>query len=161
MTTRMVFPAPRALLLAFGALALAVPALSLVATAGAAPGARAARAVVISDKAHLHLVTASGSELQEAGNMTGTIPGTVKGRFNIGPKIKIAFTLYPRTGGSIRVRGVAQPLSAGLHSKFSGSITVTGGAGRYAHAHGKGHLSGVMNRQTWKVSADVSGKLYY
>lgn len=133
----------------------------VVAMAVLASGATAsARSIRVTDVVHLHRTGASGSLLYEAGTATGTLPGTVKGRFNVGSRVSLSFTLYTH-GGSIKVAGVGRPLSFGVRSKFRGSLRVTGGTGRYAHAGGHGTFSGVMNRNTGSVTSKVTGVLSY
>jgi len=133
----------------------------IVTIAVLASGATAsARSIKVTDVVHLHRTGASGSLFYEAGTATGTLPGTVKGRFNVGSRVSFAFTLYTH-GGSIKVTGIGRPLSFGVRSKFRGSLRVAGGTGRYAHASGRGSFSGVMNRNTGSVTANVTGVLSY
>jgi hypothetical protein len=130
---------------------VAVALLTIGATASA-------RSIGVTDTVHLHRTGASGSLLYEAGPATGTLPGTVTGQFNVGSRVSLSFTLHTR-GGSIKITGLGRPLSFGVRSKFRGSLRVTGGTGRYAHASGHGSFSGVMNRNTGSVTAKVTGVL--
>jgi hypothetical protein len=85
----------------------------------------------------------------------------VKVSFNIGATISAKFTIYPNGGGSINGSGGGALHSTSLYSSFGGSLKVTGGSGRYAHAHGNGNLYGAINRKTYALTVQAVGKLYY
>jgi hypothetical protein len=127
----------------------------------APPVASAAHVLSVNDEGHLHSVRNSGSELVEEGPISGTIPGKVKVSFNIGATISAKFTIYASGGGSISGRGGGALHSTGAYSSFGGSLTVTSGSGRYAHAHGSGNLSGAINRKTYALTVKTVGKLSY
>lgn len=93
--------------------------------------------------------------------MTGTLPGTVKVHFDVGPTVTATFTIYPRGGGSISGHGSGALHSTSLYATFGGSLSVTGGTGRYSHAHGHGGLYGAINRHTDAVTVQTIGKLSY
>lgn len=134
---------------------------AILGAANKAPTANAAHVVNVKDEGHLHSVRSSGSELVEEGPMSGTIPGKVKVSFNIGPTISAKFTIYANGGGSINGSGGGTLHSTGVYSSFGGSLKVTGGSGRYAHAHGSGNLFGAINRKTYALTIQAVGKLYY
>jgi hypothetical protein len=122
---------------------------------------RAAHVTSVKDEGHLHMVSESGSNLLEEGPVSGTIPGRVKVSFNVGPTVRATFTIYPSGGGSISGRGQGSLHSTGLYASFGGSLTVTDGTGRYAHAHGSGGLYGVIDRKTYALTVQTVGKLDY
>ena len=106
-----------------------------------------------------HLTYRKSSGLEE-GTATGTLAGSVKIHFEIGPPVKATFTIStPR--GSISGTGAATLHSAGLYASFGGTITVTRGTGRFAHAHGHGGLYGVVNRHTYALTVQTTGSLSY
>jgi hypothetical protein len=129
--------------------------------AQAPPVASAAHVLNVKDEGHLHSVRSSGSELVEEGPVSGTIPGKVKVSFNIGATITAKFTIYANGGGSISGHGGGALHSTSVYSTFGGSLAVTGGSGRYTHAHGNGTLSGAINRKTYALTVQTTGKLYY
>ncbi len=136
------------------------------AVAGAARASavgRAAHALSVKDEGHLHMVSNSGSDLIEEGAVSGTIPGTVRVNFNIGPTVYASFTIYVHGGGSISGSGHGTLHSTSAYSTFGGTLTVTHGTGRYAHAHGTGGLYGAINRRssTFPMTVQTTGTLYY
>jgi hypothetical protein len=132
-----------------------------LANAAGTVNANAAATVNVKDEGHLHLVDSSGSELAEEGPVSGTIPGKVKVSFNIGATITAKFTIYAKSGGSINGHGGGSLHSTSTISSFGGSLTVTGGSGRYAHAHGSGKLYGSINRKTDALTVTTVGELHY
>jgi hypothetical protein len=126
------------------------------------PLARAAHTLNVKDEGHLHSVgNPGGPQLIEEGQVSGTITGRVKVSFNIGATISATFTIYANGGGSISGHGSGALHSTGLYSTFGGSLKVTRGVGRYAHAHGNGGLYGAINRKTYALTVQTIGKLYY
>ncbi len=149
-----------AALLGVGACAALVGA-DAASVAHGAPTARAARTLNVKDEGHLHLVRESGSLLVEEGSVSGTLPGSVKVRFNVGATITAQFTIYARGGGSVSGHGSGALHSTSAYSTFGGSLSVTSGTGRFAHAHGNGGLYGAINRHTYALTVQTIGKLSY
>jgi hypothetical protein len=143
------------------AFALGPALLWVYAAHAAAVRARAARTLNVTDEAHLHLVRTSGEVLEEEGPATGALPGKVKVRFDVGTSITGSFVFYPSGGGSITGHGSARLHSTGTYSSFGGTLAVSHGTGRYAHAHGSGGLYGAVNRRTNALVVQTTGKLSY
>jgi hypothetical protein len=147
------------------AVALIVLGACQVATAASRTAtAHTARALSVTDTAHLHYVKESSSQLIDEGAATGTLPGTVRISFNVGVTVEAAFTIYTR-GGSIIGRG-----SGVLHKNknqndvyvsFGGKMAVAHGTGRYAHAHGTGGFYGVIDRNNYSITIQTTGTLSY
>jgi len=126
-------------------------------------GAAAQAAGVLDGEAtaHLHLVQVEGSELEEAGPVTGVLSGTARGELHLGAVFKASFTIETRNG-SITGEGTAIPGAAHSYQSFAGTFTVTRGSGRYAHIHGPAqHLYGVLDRRTDSVVIQTTGRLTY
>ncbi|HWX98131.1 MAG TPA: hypothetical protein VNZ01_14915 [Solirubrobacteraceae bacterium] len=128
-----------------------------------APRARAARVLDVHDEGKLHYIRSSGEQIIDEGHATGSFPGWVKVRFlyNGEPNVDARFTIYG-SRGSISARGTARLSSPTSPSpSFHGSMTITGGSGRYAHIHGRGELYGVYYRRSYALTVQAIGKLPY
>jgi hypothetical protein len=147
--------------LAVGTLALAT-SVAGASRAGAAPSALAASVLSASDKANLHYIESrsSGSRLFEEGSASGTLPGSMRVNCDIGPSLSGNFTIFTH-GGSIVGHGTAAIHGSGVYESFAGSLVVTGGTGRYAHAHGRAGLYGVFNHRTYALTVQTTGRLSY
>jgi hypothetical protein len=109
--------------------------------------AAAARTMSINDNGELLRVHASGEIITEEGKVSGTLPGTAKVRLDIGAELVTAsFRITVRGVGSIVGHASAKLSSPGRKASFRGTLSVTGGTGRYAHARGTGKLYGVVER---------------
>lgn len=124
------------------------------------PSAHTAHSLTATDTAKLHLIRHSGSSLFEEGTATGTLPGSMRVYCNIGPTLTASFTVYVH-GGTITGHGSATIHGSGTYESFSGTLTATGGTGRYARAHGKAGLYGVFNRKNYDLTVQTTGKLDY
>jgi hypothetical protein len=126
----------------------------------AAPAQAAAHALNASDTAHLRYVSSAGSRLFDEGSATGTLPGSMRVHLDLGTTFTGTFTIYA-SGGSITGRGSATPHGSGTYESFAGTLTVTGGTGRYAHAKGHGGLYGTFDRQNYALVIKTTGSLTY
>lgn len=128
-----------------------------------APRGRSARTrLVVKDVAHLHLVSADGNTLVEAGRASGTLPGSVRVKLTLrAHSATSSFTIFAK-GGAISGNGRGR-LKLGKHGwdSFGGSLSVRHGSGRFKGAHGAGGLYGSVYRVTDAMNAQVSGTLYY
>jgi hypothetical protein len=129
-------------------------------TAGAGERAGAARALNVTDTGRLHVISTSGSSVLEEGAATGRLPGSVRVRLEVAALVTASFTIYAR-GGTLSGHGSGALHSAGLYATFGGTMTVTRGTGRYAHAHGHGGFYGAINRRTFAVTVQTTGMLSY
>jgi hypothetical protein len=147
-----------------GVVAMSVLAFASVhdASAGAQPRARTARSLKTTDFAKLRYNQrkSSGSWLYEEGTATGTLPGGMRVYANIGPTLTATFTIYAH-GGTIRGHASAKPHGSGRYESFAGSLTATGGTGRYSHAHGHAGFYGVLNRLNYAMTVQTTGTLSY
>ena len=125
-----------------------------------AASAQATRTVDVTDTAHLHYLKSPGSELLEEGRASGQLPGTVRVRLNVGPTVTAAFTIYTHDG-EISGHGSGKLHSSGQYASFGGTMTVSHGTGRYAHARGHGGFYGTINRKTYAVVVQTTGRLSY
>ena len=145
------------------AAALGAASIGSTALASAAVGplrAHAAHALKATDTAHLHYVRSSGSMLLDEGSATGTIPGRMRASVEVGATISGTFVLYLH-GGTISGHGSAIPHGSGVYESFKGTLVVTGGSGRYRHAHGRANLYGTFNRSSYALLVQTAGTLRY
>ncbi len=123
--------------------------------------AHTARALNITDTAHLHFVRETASSLLvDEGRATGGLPGTIKVVFEVAATVKASFTLSSRYGELIG-SGAAKPHSSGQNSSFAGTLTITHGTGRYARAHGQGGFYGTFDRTNDAATVQTTGTLAY
>ena len=122
--------------------------------------AHLAHALKASDTAHLRYLSASGSLLLEEGRTTGTLPGKMRAHVDVGSTFTGSFVTYTRYG-TIVGRGTATPHGSGTYESFSGKLVVTGGSGRYTHAHGTAGLYGTFDRDNYAFVVQTTGTLLY
>jgi hypothetical protein len=147
--------------IAAGALVVAPGALAGT-TDGTHPSAYAARTLDVKDEGHLHLAgKPEGSLIVEEGSVSGTLPGTVRVRFDVGATVTAQFTIYAHGGGSVSGRGSGALHSTSLYSTFGGKLSVTSGTGRFKHARGTGGLYGAIDRKTDALTVQTIGNLSY
>jgi len=147
---------------------VAMAAVVLAAWAGgvssAAPSGHAAKrkTLTLKDSASLHLTRKNGNVIYEQGTATGTLPGTVTARFVTSvTKVTGTVTFRPYNGGSVTVSAVGYPQSAATVTRFTGSLAVRKGTGKYKNALGSGTFNGVANRRTWAVTVHVNARVTY
>jgi hypothetical protein len=123
-------------------------------------GTHAAHIVSGTATAHLHLLKANGSQLYEEGPVTGALPGSMHAVLTTGTTFAGTFTIHTH-GSTINGRGNATTHGSGRYQSFSGTIIITGGNGRYSHAHGHTALSGTFDRRTYAITIKTTGSLTY
>ncbi|MBB4660798.1 hypothetical protein BDZ31_000371 [Conexibacter arvalis] len=136
---------------------------ALIAFAAAAAFAAApaqAKTIKVVERARLGLVRQHGSTIDLRGKVRGTLSGPVLARFNVRLlSVTGLVTIFPKGGGSLSFSVAGRARSAAVRARFSGSVTVTGGTGRWAGARGRGSFDGVVNRRTWAATATVRARI--
>jgi hypothetical protein len=152
----------RVLLLTAALAAIAGTATSNAVAWRSTPAARAARTLTFNISASLHLVGLAGHVLNEKGSFTGTQSGTIAIRFTSVSSTSgnATFAAYSSKGGSVSGRASTKGHVVGATVYFTGTITVTGGTGRWAHASGRNlHFSGTVDRHNFHATAHIQGTI--
>ena len=155
----------RALLAALAVFALAIAATVGAGAAGAAgPAAKAASTMNLSDNANLRLNNHKGVELKESGTAHGNLRGSIYIQLRLASSRSVTakIQVYP-SGGSISASASATyRVVTSSNASFAGTLTITGGSGRYSKAKGSRlSFSGTVHRPSDSVSVHVSGKMSY
>lgn len=151
---------PAAVMLAILAWGLLTNASAYAATSASRSAAHITRALNATDTAHLRYIKHTGALLFEEGTAHGTLPGNMRAYCNVGGNFTASFTIY-LSGGTIKGHGTATPHGQGIYESFAGTLTVTGGSGRYTHARGHAGLYGTFNRRTYAMVVQTTGSLSY
>ena len=143
--------------------AIATGCAAMAASTHATPKANDTRTTIVKDEGHLKLVKSSGSLLIDEGPASGSLPGKVRVRFiyNGDPTVSAQITITGREGSiNAHANGRLSSLTSASPS-FQGILTIGAGTGRYAGAHGSGHLYGVFYRRTYAMTVQTQGTLHY
>jgi hypothetical protein len=153
-----------------GVLVAAIVPLGLVTAAHGAsaarpggPGAHLARAMSLNESGRLQLTSKMGFTLNERGSTSGTITGAMYIHLNLASSSRVTaeVNIYPR-GGSLTGTGSASYRVEGGVAAFSGTLSITRGTGKYAHARASGlRFTGTIQRRNDAVSVQLSGPLSY
>jgi hypothetical protein len=133
----------------------------LAAAATLGPAAASARTISGADTAHLELRHQDESLLLEEGKATGVLPGRMRAQLKVAQhQFSGTCTIYT-DGSSITGHGVATPKGAGRYQSFKGTLTITGGTGRFRGAHGQTGLYGTFDRITFSIVIQTTGNFSY
>jgi hypothetical protein len=105
----------------------------------------------------------NGVKLNEQGSASGTINGTIYIHLNLSSQTRVSaeVNIYP-SGGSLSGYGSASYHVVGAYASFSGTLSITRGTGKYAHARARGlRFSGSIKRVNDATTVAVSGPLSY
>jgi len=146
-------------------LSFVVPAAATVPVVTGVPtGAHAARSLSIHETATLRPSDYKGGRvLNERGTVSGTYRGSVEARLVAITNTKWEATLTVYTsGGSLKAKSITRfrpEKEEEAIGDFVGTLSMTGGAGTWAHTSGNLTFDGSVDRQNFHVSADMSGTL--
>jgi hypothetical protein len=112
------------------------------------------------DMAKLRYAGAVGEQVYETGIASGTLPGSIRVHMIFAATFSGSFAIYTR-GGRIDGHGRARPHGEGVYESFAGTLVVSGGTGRFRHAHGTAHLYGVFDRESYALTIQTAGTLRY
>jgi hypothetical protein len=121
----------------------------------------AAGAISLSETGRLHLTSHHGFTLNEQGTTSGTVSGTIYIHLHIVStnRVTAEVNIYPG-GSSITGYASASYHPSGAVATFNGTMNITRGTGRFAHAHGSGlGFTGTVQRSNDAVVVHVNGRL--
>ncbi|MHB1858867.1 MAG: hypothetical protein ACYCUM_01950 [Solirubrobacteraceae bacterium] len=127
---------------------------------GAARASSGSRSLHATDRATLRYVSSTVNVFYETGRATGTLPGWMRVHMRLGAKFTGEYAIETR-GGTIRGKGSAIPHGSGAYESFAGTITVSGGTGRFRHAHGRARVYGTFDRVDNQLKVQTTGTLHY
>lgn len=135
---------------------------------GEAVAARAlaisARTLALNLTVDMHLIGRPGHVLDEQGTVSGSLSGSASSKNTSLPSNEgtTVFTVDYTKGGSMTGKASSHGRVIGPTAYFTGTATITGGTGVWAHARGS-HLkfTGVMDRQNYRVEDHVTGTISY
>lgn len=127
------------------------------------PVAVAARELMLHESGNLHLASHHHEQIVETGHGTGTLSGNITVKMTLAfSHASVTFTAYPSNGGTVVGYGEGTIYAGGKTARFTGSATISGGSGRYAHASGRNiRLEGTLQRRTFALYVKVEGKMRY
>ena len=110
---------------------------------------------------NLRLTSKRGFTLNEQGSATGTLSGTLHVRLTIVSSNHVkAEVSISRNGGSISGEATASYHRSNGSASFSGSLSVSGGTGSYAHAHGSGlSFGGTIQNSNDAIAVHLGGSI--
>jgi len=126
------------------------------------PPAHTAREVSLQETGHLHSINDAASAFNEQGHATGTYDCAITVQLTIVSvyRVTATFTVNPK-GGTISGTGSARFKAQGANGYFGGTISITRGTGTYKHATGTNiGISGIINRETFKLTVHVHGTMH-
>jgi hypothetical protein len=129
--------------------------------ASASGTATVARSLSLSERGQLRLTSKKGFTLNERGSASGTIAGSIYIHLHLvsDSRVTAEVSIYPREG-SLSGNGSASYRVEGGVAAFSGTLAITRGTGKYAHARASGlRFTGTIQRRNDAVSVQVSGPL--
>lgn len=135
---------------------------SLAAQGGRRDVARAAKTLAVHESVHATNESHKGnSVIDDRGRGTGTFSCPVVMQVRVSyTKGRTELTCYT-SAGVVTAGGSASFFSAGSIATFTGTMTVTHGAGKYARARGQLRVEGTMQRKTFALQASVNGTISY
>jgi hypothetical protein len=134
-----------------------------VSAASSPAAAKLARTVSLRESGRLRLTSKKGFTLNERGTASGTISGTIYIHLHLTSDTRVTaeVNIYPR-GGSLTGSGSASYHVVGGYAAFAGTLSITRGSGKYAHARASGlRFTGTIQRRDDSVAVQLSGHMSY
>jgi hypothetical protein len=123
----------------------------------------ATRVTTVRDRATTHFVHGHGLRIEEQGQISGTLSGPLTLHLTTVStyRVSVEFVAYLQ-GGSISGQGLTHFHVSGSTGYFTGTLAITHGSGRYAHARASAlAVNGTMDRHSFKISVSVVGQMQW
>jgi hypothetical protein len=123
--------------------------------------ARASRTISLNESGRLQLTSKSGFTLNERGSASGTITGSIYIHLHLvsSSKVTAEVSIFP-SNGSLSGTGSASYHVNGGTAAFSGTLAITRGTGKYAHARASSlAFTGTIQRRNDAVTVRLTGSL--
>jgi hypothetical protein len=127
----------------------------------AGPVAGASRTISLNESGRLQLTSKSGFTLNERGSASGTITGSIYIHLHLvsSSKVTAEVSIFP-SNGSLSGTGSASYHVNGGTATFSGTLAITRGTGKYAHARASSlAFTGTIQRRNDAVTVRLTGPL--
>jgi hypothetical protein len=129
------------------------------AVAGRLPPAVSSRTISLQENGNLRLTSKHEFTLNEHGQASGTIPGSIYVHLTITSTSRVSaeVNIYP-SHGSVTGEATASYHRGSQTATFQGTIAIVRGSGSYAHAHGSGlSFSGTIRRSDDAITVHLGG----
>jgi hypothetical protein len=119
-----------------------------------------AKSLTVKETAQLYQVGRHGAQHEEQGQGAGTFPYPLTITFTAGfTQATVRFSVHGRAG-TMWGQGTPSYHVEGSTAYFNGSLSITHGTGKYAHASAAGlRLKGTLNRHNFALSISVNGNM--
>ncbi len=123
--------------------------------------ARVASTVSLHETGHLHVTSRHEFTLEELGAATGTFSGSIHVRLTlVSTSRATAEVTITRREGSISCAGTAAYRRGGEAATFAGTMSITGGTGRYRRARDSGlRIEGTLQQSSDAITVALSGRV--
>jgi hypothetical protein len=141
--------------------AIGACAVVLLVAAASDPAIAAAKTVAVREAVHLHFVNNRAGVVNEKGTGSGTFNCPIVAQLKFtSTQTSFSFTLTCTSKDTISGHGLVSYYASGKTAHLTGSVAVTHGTGRYAHASSSELLAtGTFQRETFAVSMSISGHM--
>lgn len=125
------------------------------------PPVATAKTVDVREAVHLHFVHNRGGLVNEKGSGSGNFPCPIEAQFKFTSlQTRFSFTLRCTAKDTLSGHGLVSYYASGSTAHLTGSVAVSHGTGRYAHASASELLvTGTFQRETFAVALSINGPM--
>jgi hypothetical protein len=124
--------------------------------------AHTAGTIDLRETATLHLTRSRGMLHEAEGQASGTIQGRMRLRIDVETVSTMSVSFAGSSGSNaLAGDGAGRYTISGSTLRFTGTSTITHGAGTYAHASGDGiRFEGILNRVKGTITMAITGQIH-